>query len=319
MPHDVSPFQPSAHIRHGSNIGQPLTRRDGVLKVTGSARYAADNHPAGMLHAVVAVSTIARGRVTFLDVDAARAHPGVVEVITPENRPPLHHDPDERMPLFGFRIEVLQDDRVRYASQPIALVVAETFEAATEAAALLSPRYETLPVRTELDNGERFVPEMLTFGGPARTEYGDIEAGLAAAARRIEADYETPAQYHNAMEPHALVAEWQGDRLILDMPNQAMALTCAGLAAWFGIPPENVLIRSPFLGGGFGSKAIINGPQILGILAARMLGRPVKLVLTRAQMFGPVSHRARTWQRLHLGMDREGKFTAIRHDAIAAT
>ena len=128
------------HIRHGSNIGQPLTRREGVLKVTGAARYAADNHPPGMLYAVLAVSSIARGRVTALDIDAAKAHPGVVEIMTSANRPPLAEDPDAKTNPFMFRMELLQNDRVRYAKQAIAVVIAETLEAATEGAALLAPR-----------------------------------------------------------------------------------------------------------------------------------------------------------------------------------
>ena len=123
--------QASPNLRYGSNAGQPLTRRDGILKVTGRATYAADNHPEGMLYAVCAVSTIARGRVAHLDVEAAKAHPHVVEVITPANRPPLAGDPDGKGGLFAFRLEALQNDRVRYAGQPIALVVAETLEAAT--------------------------------------------------------------------------------------------------------------------------------------------------------------------------------------------
>ena len=121
-----------ANVRHGSNIGQPLTRRDGVLKVRGEARYAADNHPPGMLYAVLAVSSIARGRVTSLDVPAAKRHPGVVEVMTPANRPPLAEDPDAKTNPFMFRLDLLQNDRVRYAGQPIAVVVAETLEAASE-------------------------------------------------------------------------------------------------------------------------------------------------------------------------------------------
>ena len=125
--------------RYGSNSGQPLTRRDGVLKVTGAATYAADNHPDGVVYAVTAVSRIARGRVTALDVAAAKAHPGVIEVLTPANRPPLAHDPDEKMPPFGFRVEVLQDDLVRYVNQPIALVLAETLEAATEGGRAAEP------------------------------------------------------------------------------------------------------------------------------------------------------------------------------------
>ncbi len=310
---------PAQYRRHGSNAGQPITRRDGVLKVTGRATYAADNHPEGMLYAVTAVSSIARGWVTALDVDAAKAHPGVVEILTPANRPPLAHDPDEKMPPFGFRVEVLQDDRVRYANQPIALVIAETLEAATEGAALLKPRYEVESPRTGLDDGERYAPPAVGVGAPARTAHGDIEAGLASAARVTEAEYVTPAQYHNAMEPHAVVAQWDGDHVTLDMPNQAMALSCAAYGAYFGIPPENVLIRSPFLGGGFGSKAILNGPQILAILAARMLDRPVKLALTRAQMYGPVGHRAQTWQKLRIGTDSEGRLTALHHHAIGST
>ena len=107
--------------------------------------------------------------------------------------------------------------------------------------------------------------------------------------------------------------QWNGDKVTLDMPNQALALSCASYAAYFGIPAENVLIRSPFLGGGFGSKAILNGPQILAILAARMLGRPVKLALTRSQMYGPVGHRGQTWQKLRIGTDTAGRLTALHH------
>jgi xanthine dehydrogenase YagR molybdenum-binding subunit len=305
--------------RFGSSAGQPLTRRDGLLKVTGRATYAADNHPEGMLYAVTTVSSIARGKVKALDVAAAKSHPGVVEVMTPANRPPLAHDPEEKIPPFGFRVEVLQDDSVRYAQQPIALVIAETLEAATEGAALLRPQYETEPVRATMESGVPFEPGAVGVGSPPRTVFGDIEAGFAAASHVTESDYATPAQYHNAMEPHAVVAQWDGDRLTLDMPNQAMALSCASYGAFFGVPAENVLIRSPFLGGGFGSKAILNGPQILAILAARMVKRPVKLVLTRAQMYGPVGHRGETRQRLRLGADTQGRLTAIHHRAVCAT
>jgi xanthine dehydrogenase YagR molybdenum-binding subunit len=222
MPADLN-STPPAQVRHGSNAGQPLTRRDGVLKVTGRATYAADNHPEGMLYAVTAVSRIARGRVTSLDVAAAKAHPGVVEVLTPANCPRLAHDPDVKMPFFGFRIEVLQNDTVRYVNQPIALVIAETLEAAIEGAALLNPQYAEEPARTSLDNGEHFAAAAVGVGGPPRTAHGDIDAGFAAATHTTEADYVTPAQYHNAMEPHAVVAQWDGDHLTLDMPNQALS------------------------------------------------------------------------------------------------
>jgi xanthine dehydrogenase YagR molybdenum-binding subunit len=312
---EISLTQTPVHTRHGSNIGQPLTRRDGVLKVKGEARYAADNHPPGMLHAVLAVSTIARGRVTFLDVQAAKNHPGVVEVMTPANRPPLAEDPDVKTNPFMFRLDLLQNDKVRYANQTIAVVIGKTLEAATEGAALLSPRYEALPARVGLDAGESFVPSAVGIGNPAEIERGDVEAGLAAASTRIEATYETPAQYHNAMEPHAIVAVWDGDLLSIDTPSQGLVMARGRIAGLFGISPEKIHIRSPFLGGGFGSKGFISGPQLLGILAARMLGRPVKLVLRREHMYGPVGHRAPTRQTLRIGADGDGLLTAIDHHA----
>jgi len=316
---DIALTQAPAHLRHGSSIGQPLTRRDGVLKVTGAARYAADNHPPGMLYAVLAVSSIARGRVTFLDVPAAKAHPRVVEVMTPANAPKLAEDPDAKTNPFMFRLDVLQNDRVRYANQSIAVVVAETLEAATEGAALLSPRYETEPARIGLDAAESFVPPGVGVGNPAAVQHGDVEAGLAAASTRIKATYETAAQYHNAMEPHAIVAVWYGDSLSIDTPSQGLAMAQGRIAGLFAIPPENIHIRSPFLGGGFGSKGFITGPQVLGIMAARLIGRPVKLVLRREQMFGPVGHRAPTRQTVRLGSDSDGALTAISHHTKTAS
>src|ERR1700685_4610090 len=308
---EISLTQAPAHLRHGSNIGQPLTRRDGVLKVKGEARYAADNHPQGMLHAVLAVSGIARGRVTFLDVQAAKSHPGVVEVMTPANKPLLAEDPDAKVHPFMFRLDLLQNDRVRYANQSIAVVIAETLEAATEGAALLSPRYEVLPARIGLDAGTSFVPSGVGVGNPSEMRRGDVEAGLAAASKRIDASYETPTQYHNAMEPHAIVAAWDGDTLSIDTPTQGLAIAQGRVAGLFGIAPENIHIRSPFLGGGFGSKGLMTGPQVLGILAAKFVGRPVKLVLRREQMYGPVGHRPLTRHAVRIGVDNEGGAPAI--------
>ena len=305
--------------RHGSSIGQPLTRLDGPLKVTGRAIFAADNHPPGMLYAVIATSTVARGRVTALNLAAARAHPGVVAVMTPENRPPLAFDPDRRDTPFAFKLDLLQNDRVRYAGQAIAVVIGQTLEAATEGAQLLAPSYAAEPARVGLDAAPSFVPAMVGPGHPAATAHGDVAAGLAAARHRIEATYETAAQYHNAMEPHGVVAAWDGERLVLDTPTQGLIMMRARVAQLFGIPAENILIRSPFLGGGFGSKGAASGPVFLGILAARLVGAPVKLVLRRAQMYGPVGHRAPTRQTLRLGADAEGRLTALSHHTKTAT
>ena len=316
---EISLTQAPSHAQHGSNIGQPLTRREGVLKVKGEARYAADNHPPGMLHAVLAVSSIARGRVSFLDVQAASNHPGVVEVMTSANRPALAEDPDAKTNPFMFRLDVLQNDQVRYANQPIAVVIAETLEAATEGAALLSPQYDMLPARVGLDAGGSFVPLAVGIGNPSKMQRGDVEAGLAAASRRIDATYETPTQYHNAMEPHAIVAAWDGDTLSIDTPSQGMAIAQGRLAGLFGISPDKIHIRSPYLGGGFGSKGLMSGPQVLGILAARLVGKPVKLVLRREHMYGPVGHRSASRQRLRIGLDGDGLLTAIDHHARIAT
>jgi xanthine dehydrogenase YagR molybdenum-binding subunit len=310
---EIALAQSPAHVRHGSNIGQPLTRLDGVLKVTGAARYAADNHPPGMLYAVMAVSSIARGRVAFLDVDAAKAHPGVVEVMTPANKPALAIDPDAKDNPFMFRLDLLQNDRVRYANQPIAVVIAQTLEAATEGATLLAPRYQTEPARIGLDATEVFEPEVVGPGMPAVERHGNAAAGLAAAARRIEAVYETAPQYHNPMEPHGIVAAWDGDTLSIDTPSQGFAWAQGRLAGLFGIAPDKIHIRSPFLGGGFGCKGLIAGPQVLGVMAAHLVGKPVKLVVRREQMFGPVGHRAATRQTLRLGADAQGNLTALDH------
>jgi xanthine dehydrogenase YagR molybdenum-binding subunit len=303
-----------------SSVGQPVARREAVLKVTGEARYAADHHPEGMLYAVIAASSIARGRVTHLDVASASAHPGVVGVMTPENAPKLARHPDLKdSNPFTFRLDVLQDENVRYANQPVAVVIGETLEAATEGAYLLAPRYESDVARMQLDAGEPFTPNAIGGLYPPNESKGDVETALLSAAVRINATYRTPAQYHNAMEPHAIVAQWNGDELTIDTPSQALGLARARIAGLFGLDVNSVLIRSPYLGGGFGNKALISGPQILGIMAARFVGRPVKLVLRREQTFGPVGHRAPTSQTLRLGVHADGALTAIAHHSRTAS
>jgi xanthine dehydrogenase YagR molybdenum-binding subunit len=308
-----------AHARHGANSGQPLSRVDGPLKVTGRAPYAADRKPDGLLYAALAVATISRGRVASLNVAAAKAHPGVVEVMTTANRPPIFIDPDKHDQPFNFCMELLQNDRVRYANQAIAVVIAQTLEAATEGAALLAPTYETEPARAHLDAGPSYVPPMVGVGNPPSVVKGDVEAALAEAELTLDATYETPAQYHNAMEPHAIVASFEDGKLIVDTPSQGLVFAAARLAQIFGLSPQDVLVRSPYLGGGFGGKGLMSGPQVLGVLAAKLMGRPVKLVVTRAQLYGPFGHRAPTRQRLRLGATRDGQLTALAHHTKTAT
>ncbi|MFD0934204.1 xanthine dehydrogenase family protein molybdopterin-binding subunit, partial [Methylobacterium trifolii] len=316
---EIAQDMTTRRVRHGSSIGQPLTRSEGPLKVTGQARFAADNLPPGTLHAALCVATIARGRVTHLDVAAAEAHPGVVAVMTPDNAPKLAQHPDEKTNPFCFRLDLLQDSAVRYANQPVAVVIARTLEAATEGARLLAPAYETEAPRIGLDAADPFTPPAIGVGQPPEEHHGDVEAGLSAAQSRIAATYETAAQYHNAMEPHAAVASWEGDRLTLHMPSQGMAIAQGRLAGLFGIRPQDIHIESPFLGGGFGSKGLIGGPQVLACMAARLVGRPVKLVATRPQMYGPMGHRAPTRQTLRLGTDADGRLTALDHHVLTAS
>ncbi|TMV90667.1 xanthine dehydrogenase family protein molybdopterin-binding subunit [Thioclava sp. BHET1] len=307
------------HVRLGSNAGQGLTRRDGVLKVTGGAGYAADCRPEGLLHAVTASAGIARGRVTHLDVAAAEAHPGVVKVYTHANALPLALSPDNKIHPFVWRMDALQSDEVRYAGQPIALVVAHSLEAATEGARLLAPQYDAQPARVTLDDAEPYETDTTAFGRPSGHSSGDIEAARAAAESHLTTTVETPSQYHNPLEPHAITAQWHGDQLEIDTPNQAIGLAKQTIAAFLGIDPSQILLRSPFLGGGFGAKAIVFGAQFLTILAARDLGQPVKMVLRRDQMYGPVGHRAPTRQTLQLDLDAEGHILALEHDTITTT
>lgn len=313
------PMVAAHHVRLGSNSGQSMTRKDGLAKVTGKANYAADNRPEGLLHAVFAGASIARGRVTSLDTKAALAHPGVVHVMTPDNTPALSQDPDEKTTPFTARIDVLQHDDVRYAGQPIAVVIAETLEAAIEGARLIKAEYDELPARIGFDDGEAFTPEAVGISTPPKFATGDLEAQRKQAASSVSVVVETPLQYHNAMEPHAVVAAWDGDKLTVDMPNQAIGLAKPGIANYFGIPAENVTLRSPYLGGGFGSKAVLFGPQMLGILAARELKRPVKLALKRDQMFGPVQHRSATRQTVRYDMDADNRLLAFEHQANVST
>ncbi len=216
-------------------------------------------------------------------------------------------------------MDLLGNDRVRYVNQPIAVVIAETLEAATEGAHLLAPTYAPEPAQADFDAAERFTPKAVGVGQPPAEGHGDIDTALATAAAHIEATYDTPAQYHNAMETHAVVAAWDGNTLHLDIPTQGMAMTRMRLAGLLGIDPADIHIRTPFLGGGFGSK-LIWAPQVLGILAAKLTGRPVKLVVPRTGgMFGPVGHRAPTRQTIRLATAPDGALLALDHHTLTAS
>ncbi|MDQ6924642.1 MAG: xanthine dehydrogenase family protein molybdopterin-binding subunit [Candidatus Eremiobacteraeota bacterium] len=307
------------------SVGAPLDRVDGRLKVTGGARYSAEMPVAGAVHAVMVTSTIARGRVRRADTRAAERVPGVLAVLTPGNAPRLPiSDKALKQPPSGRKLTVLQDDRVYYNGQPIGLVVADTLEHATEAAHLVRFIYDVETPALEIAKTP-IVPPPASHGGEAGKQKlpgsrrGDVAAGLAAAAVRVDHTYTTPFETHNPMEPHATLAVWEGDHLTLYDATQGVFGTRDTVAKAFQLPKEHVRVVSYFLGGGFGCKGSAWSHVILSAMAARQVGRPVKLVLTRRQMFGPVGGRPETVQRVTLGAAHDGTLTAERHLSTSNT
>ncbi|AHG89185.1 aldehyde oxidase and xanthine dehydrogenase molybdopterin binding protein [Gemmatirosa kalamazoonensis] len=323
-------------------VGRPLERVDGRLKVTGAARYAAEMPVAGVAHAVLITSTVARARIQAMDTSAAERAPGVLKVLTPFNAPRLpgaprpgpQEPPAPPAPAptgtgaqgpaaRGAVMRVptlLQDEHVRYNGQPIGVVVAETFEQALAATHLVTVRYAAERPVLDMASAPKNPPEKVhPLGGERATHRGDVARGLADAVVHVEHTYTTPLENHNPMEPHNTVAVWEGDALTLYDSTQGITSVRNTVAQHFGVPREKVRVVSHFTGGGFGSKGGPWSHQSLAAMAARETGRPVKLVLTRRQMFGPVGGRPRTVQRVTLGADRSGALTAIRHTSTSNT
>ncbi len=305
----------------GESVGRALDRVDGPLKVTGKAQYAAEIPVANVAHAVIVTSPVGRGRVLSIDTHAAEHTPGVLHVLTSANAPSLpgaktKADPNDRL------LQVLQDDEVHYSDQPIALVIGSTLESAQEGAALVQASFAPAPLTVALDRSspDLYAPKKAGPVGPADAQRGDLEAGLKQAKVRIDQTYTTPVQNHNPMEPHALTVVWQGDdHVTLYDTSQGIFGVQKKVAALFGIPADNVRVISHFVGGGFGCKGSPWSHIGLCVMAARVLKRPVKLALTRQQMFSLVGHRPSTIQHLVLGADANGKLTAINHEVWSET
>jgi xanthine dehydrogenase YagR molybdenum-binding subunit len=302
-------------------VGAPLDRVDGPLKVCGQARYAGDIALPRMAHAVLVTSTIASGRVARIDDAAAGRAAGVVLILTHRNAMRLPQAGRSTVnPPTGRVLSLLQDDRVHYDNEPVAVVVAETIEQALGAAALLRIEYERAPAAldfTAARAGMVSPGKVLDF--PADTARGDVQAGLQAAAHLLRADYATPFQNHNPMEPHATLASWEGERLTIEDSSQYVAGVRATVAKTFGLPPEQVRVRSGFVGGAFGGKGSAWSHVVLAAMAARQAGRPVRLVLQRPQLFGSVGGRPRTEQAIALGTDADGRLTAVEHRSVSST
>ncbi|MEU8149889.1 xanthine dehydrogenase family protein molybdopterin-binding subunit [Nonomuraea sp. NPDC048901] len=287
-----------------------MTRIEGHDKVTGRATYSAEYPIEGVTYAYPVQSGIVRGRITSIDATGALVLPGVLAVLSSEDPPELAPDADPELALFQRR-------EVAYRGQFVAAVVADTYENARAAAREVRVTYEEDPhdVRLRGDHPGLYRPDKVNPFYPADTEKGDLAAGLAAAAVTVDVTYTTPAVHNNPMEPHATLAVWSGDGdLTVYDSTQGVSTARVMIAKTLGLPAERVRVVCRHIGGGFGSKGTIRPGTMLAVLAARAVGRPVKVALTRQQLFDVTGYRTPTIQRVRLGADADGRLTAVEHE-----
>jgi xanthine dehydrogenase YagR molybdenum-binding subunit len=302
-------------------VGAPRNRIDGPAKVTGEARYSADIGRDGSAHAVFATSTVAAGRIARIDVSEAERCAGVVAVLTHETMPRLAREPVFDFPNVGTKFAFLQDDRILYAGQPVAMVVAETREQASAAAERVHVDYAAeTPVAT-LAEGEAgaFELEMLYGVLPANHVRGDIQQGLRHADVQVNERYSFPAHRHHPIELSSTTAVWDGSRVTVYETTQGVSMIQLNLCHLLGLEPEDVRVVSRYVGGAFGAKGTFWLHAAFTVLVARDLRRPVKLVITRDQMTTTTGYREQQRQDITLGATRDGKLTAIRHHKLGAT
>jgi xanthine dehydrogenase YagR molybdenum-binding subunit len=292
-------------------VGKPTDRIDGRYKTTGRAPYAYERHDVvqNAAYGYVIGAGIAKGRIASIDIAKAKSTPGVLAIVTAENAGRLGKGDKNAAKLLG-------GPEIDHYHQAVALVVAETFEQARAAAALVRIDYVEGKGRFDLSAEKASAKkEEPSFGGPADTAAGDFASAFAASAVKLDETYTTPDQTHAMMEPHASIAEWQGDRLTLWTSNQMIAWTVEDLAKTLGIPKEKVRVASPFIGGGFGGKLFLRAEALLAALGAKAARRPVKVALTRPLMMNNTTHRPATIQRIRIGADNDGRITAIGHES----
>ena len=304
-------------------IGDPIDRVDGRLKVTGGARYSAEWPVDDLAYGVIVQSTIARGTITHYDVAAAEKLPGVRALLTADNAPRLPQQGRAGVnPPAGRALSLLQDHEVRYNGEPVALVIADTFEQAIYAASLVRLQYHeadaAVDMTRELPHAQPYTQKILGQFEPA-SHRGDAASALRQADVTVDAVFTTPLETHNAMEPHATIAHWEGDRLTLYDATQYVYGVRRFVAKTLGIGDDKVRVISKFVGGAFGSQGSARSHVLLAAMAAKHVGRPVKVVLTRRQMFGPVGARPYTVQHLTIGGRRDGIITAITQDVASST
>ena len=303
-------------------IGQPISRVDGRAKVTGTARYAAEFDVPGLAHAALVSSTVPRGRVTAIETAEAERAAGVLGVLTHLNAPRLPYRRFEERPgvdpQSGDQLRVFQGPDVLFSGQPIGVVVAETLEQARHAASLVRVCYETSEATTTFDP-RRGRPPSEASGEPGESRRGAAVRAFGKAPVRIDAVYGHPREHHTAMEMHATVATWDDDRLTLYDKTQWVNNDRAEIAHVFGIPEDHIRVISPYVGGAFGS-ALRTWPHVtIAALAARQVGRPVRLELNRRELYTSTGFRPETEQRVRLGARRDGKLTAMIQEATGQT
>ena len=297
-----------------ATVGMPVSRIEGVAKVTGQARYAAEFPLADLAYGWVAQSTIARGWIDSIEAEAVLGLPGVLAVITHQNALRLQAVDDGEL-------LVLQDRRVHYRGQTAALVVASGLEQARAGADALPVHYDAEPhdVVLSADHPGLFAPDHVNPNFPTDTVTGDVDDGLARAEVTVDQTYSTPAEHNNPMEPHATTAYWDGDRLTVYDSNQGATRVCQALVQLFGLEDGHVRVVSEHVGGGFGSKGSTRPQTVLAAMAARMLDRPVRVTLSRQQLFSLVGYRTPTIQRVRLGADSSGRLGALDHQVFEQT
>lgn len=309
-------------------VGNPVDRVDGRRKTSGGAKYAAEHNLPNMAYGALVMSTIPAGRIQSIDASAALKSSGVIAVISHLNAPKLNPPPPpsqgggQQAAVAGQsgnlaepRNIPFQTDQVHYAGQRIAIVVADTLEHATHGAELVRVTYAPAPARTDLQKlrGEAFDRAKSAFSK------GDADAAFATAPVKIDQIYRTPHEHHNPMEAHGIVAAWNDDHLTIYDSSQNIFAVQRTFAQLFGIPKENVHVISQFVGGAFGSKGSTWPHVVAGVIAAREVKRPVKVVVTRKELFFANGHRPETEQRVALGANRDGKLVALIHEGVSQT
>ena len=300
-------------------IGQAKKRVTGKLKTTGGAKYAAEFPVKNVTHGVITTSTVAKGRIANIDTKEAQALPGVIAIITHQNAPKLPFKPtpsEQKITTApsGEYPQTLYTDKIYFYGQPVAVTVAETLEQAEQAASLVRIEYEPEDHSVSVEQAAADGQLIKSEEKPDKSR-GNPEAALANAEVSIDVNYKVPTEHHNPIEPHATIAVWSGDNLKLYDKTQWVKSVQQHLGSVFGIAQENIEVISPFIGGAFGCAGRIWQQTTIAPIAAKVVNRPVKLVLSRKQMFSMTGHRPYTAQRIAMGASKDGKLTSIIHEA----